>query len=734
MPATFLGVRHHSPACAQLAARAIAGLRPAYVLIEGPSDFNDRLDELLLGHELPIAVFTSYADEDRSHASWTPFCEYSPEWAALTEGRAAGAEVRFIDLPAWHPAFAGQDNRYADAEQRYAEVTGRLCREFAVDNVDALWDHLAEVDPRDGLAERLTTYFDLLRGEAEAGEDDQSREEYMAAWVRAAVADAGDRPVLVVTGGFHTPALRALAAEGPVEWPVPPVGGASYLVPYSYKRLDSFTGYQSGMPSPGYYQRVWADGVRGAADGLLGSVVDRLRRRGQHVSTADLIAARTLGEGLARLRGHAVPSRTDVLDGLVSALVSEDLDQPPPWTRRGPLAPGAHPVIVEMVAALSGDQVGRLHPRTPAPPLVADVEAVLIRHGLEGEGAVRLSLPRDRERSRVLHRLRVLGIPGFGMSGGMGGLATPSASEHWELTPSDLRLPALIEAGAYGPTLGEAAGARLRENLRDADIRALARILLDAALCGIGTLPADTVPRLIQGITTAHDLPLLGGVLGDVLALWRHDSHHGTASSPTLGAVVNAAVVRVLWLVDGMRGGDQPADPGRIRALVGVRDAVRHAPGVLDHDPGMVLAVARRVRADEAAPLDLRGAACGLAWMLGDPVDADQVLAVGDWLAGLFAMARDEVLGSEDIVGLLDRTVSSLSHNEFLVALPALRQAFGFFPPLEREAFAAKILAHRGISASARSMVRLNGDPYVRAEAIALEATVERLLAREGLA
>ena len=39
-------------------------LRPAYVLVEGPADMNARLDELLLGHELPVAVFSSYRDGD----------------------------------------------------------------------------------------------------------------------------------------------------------------------------------------------------------------------------------------------------------------------------------------------------------------------------------------------------------------------------------------------------------------------------------------------------------------------------------------------------------------------------------------------------------------------------------------------------------------------------------------------------------------------------------------------
>ena len=117
-------------------------------------------------------------------------------------------------------------------------MTERLCREFAVDNADTLWDHLVEAVPDDELAERLTAYFDLVRGESVAGEDDRAREEYMASWVRAA-----DGPVVVVTGGFHTPAIRALAVgEGPwPEVPQPPADaiGGSYLVPYSHKRLDA---------------------------------------------------------------------------------------------------------------------------------------------------------------------------------------------------------------------------------------------------------------------------------------------------------------------------------------------------------------------------------------------------------------------------------------------------------------------------------------------------------------
>ncbi|MEU5990503.1 DUF5682 family protein [Spirillospora sp. NPDC047418] len=753
MAVTFVGVRHHSPACARLVRDTIARLRPAYVLVEGPADFGARMDELLLGHTPPVAIFSYYRDADRVHASWSPFCGYSPEWVALNEGRAAGAELRFIDLPAWHPASAGRGNRYADAERRYAEVAGRLCREFAVDDTDVLWDHLFEIDP-DGAAERLDAYFALLRGEAEAGEDDTARESYMAEWIRAAEADAGGRPVVVVTGGFHKPALEALAAAGGTEWPGvprPPAGatGGGFLVPYSFRRLDAFTGYQSGMPSPEYYQRLWEDGPDAAAGALIETVVARLRERGQVVSTADLIAARTLTEGLTRLRGHRAPARTDLLDGLVSALVHDDLDQRLPWTSRGTLAHGAHPAVVEMVAALSGDRVGRLHRDTPAPPLVHDVAAELERLGLDRDGPVLLHLatPRGLERSRALHRLRVLRIPGAVRESGPASGADPVLEERWVLDtadPAGLRRSALIEAGAHGPTPADAAAAVLDERMHGAgtDLRRLADVLFDAALCGCADRSDRIAAAIAAGIAGSSDLAALGAALDAVLGLWRHDRVLGTAGSPLFGTVVRECVTRILWLVEGVRGGPAPADLDRLRAVAAARDALLHAAGPLRLDRDAALGVARRVAARTDVPPDLRGAAFGLGRALGDTADPARAVrgaggasTFGDWLAGLFALARQEVLDTgTPVLGVLDELVRGLTDADFLVALPALRQAFAFFPPRERETIAEGLLERHGgngngARGSARALLRAPGAPLLIAEARALEARVDQALA-----
>ncbi|MFG3530267.1 DUF5682 family protein [Streptomyces sp. NPDC047917] len=785
MSAVFLGVRHHSPACARLVERTVTELRPAQVLIEGPAEMNGRLDELLLGHELPVAVFSHYRDGERASTSWAPLCDYSPEWVALRAGRAAGARVRFIDLPAWHPAFAERTNRYADAEARYAEATERLCRRFAVDSSDALWDRLFEVEPDSGLAERLDAYFALVRGDAEADAGDRARESYMAAWVRAAVAAAGDRPVLVVTGGFHQPALRALTASGARGgadgdgwergadgWPVvpaPPDGAmaGSFLVPYSFRKLDAFAGYQSGMPSPGYYQQVWEAGPEAAADGLLRVVVERLRARKYPVSTSDLIAARSLAEGLTALRGHPSPARIDVLDGLAGALITDDLDRPLPWTGRGSLTAGAHPAVVEMVAACGGDRTGRLHPRTPAPPLVHDVAAQLAGLALDGgpEATYRLDLTdaTDLERSRVLHRLRVLGVPGQVRTAGPTHGVDPVFTERWEAQSVLGREAALVEAGAYGATLAEAAAVALTERTRSgpAEADGAAGALFDAVLCGMGGFSEQLLEELSSSVGELQVTGPLGEILATALGLWRHDRVFGMARGPLLAAVIGGATEQLLWLLEGVRG-SSGVDFPRLRAVVAVRDAVLHAPELLPVTREVVAGVARRIAEDPQAPVDVRGAAFGLARSLGrapgapgassDPARVVRAVArsgadaLGDWLAGLFALARDEVTGavgnddgrgadgaSESLIDVLDGLVSALSDEEFLSGLPALRQAFTFFPPRERDRIAARLLERRGVRGSSRSLLRTTADPLLIARARALEESVSRLLTRYEL-
>ncbi len=389
----FFPVRHHSPLCAALAEQMIAEMRPAAVLIEGPSDYNEHLSELLLDHELPIAIYSYFQTADgKSSGAYYPFCDYSPEWSAVRAATRAGAAVRFIDLP-WNVMAAGETttHRYADAELRRGRYVRMLCKRMEVEDFDDLWDKLIEAHERmtlDDYCERVHSLCLHIRAwEEHVSAADRQREAFMAEAIRRAQAD-GLRRILVVTGGFHSSALAArldgLACPG-LETPEaasadspPPVLGIA-LTSYSYERLDSLTGYNAGMPSPGFYEHTWRQRRNGepfSHQPLLAELVVELRKRKQTLSTADLIAVETSARALAALRGRGHVWRRDLVDAVTSALIKDELE----YACASPFVDAVH-------AILRGRRRGCLAEGTRLPPLVRDIREQLARADLDPQRA-----------------------------------------------------------------------------------------------------------------------------------------------------------------------------------------------------------------------------------------------------------------------------------------------------------------------------------------------------------
>jgi hypothetical protein len=765
---TILGVRHHSPACARLCARLIAERRPRYVLIEGPSDMNERMGELQLEHTPPVAVYSYHLAEGvAARGTWSPFCAYSPEWVALREAAAHDAEALFIDLPAWHDAFLAVENRYADHRGR--DVHGRLlelARAHGFDSTDTVWDHLFEQhrpDDDERLEAELARYFDAYRGEDPAGERDGPREEHMARWIAWAMHQTrtSTRGVLVVCGGWHAPALRRLwpsvrerdavpeASRPTLDAPEGRTG--SYLVPYSFHRLDSFTGYAAGMPSPGYYQAVWELGAR-APEHMLHLAARRLRERGQRVSTADLLAASEACESLARLRGHATPTRCDVLDAMLGAFVKDALSQPPPWAERAALAPGTDPLLVEIVAAFSGSARGALAPQTPRPPLSADVAATLDRLGLSLEPTAReLALdpldPAHRERRCVLFRLLVLEVPGVArVAAADFSRGSTRSTERWRLVHLLETDATLIERAVYGADLESAALAKLRELVSEAErAGALVLALERAVLCGLAGTLDELVLRAAAAIAREPALGESGVALERLLVLVRTEP----AVSLRLAPLLEQTAERTAWLLEGRDGPDAPIVQDELRAvsaLAGTIKDVAAGRGALAAEP-LAAVFARRARAESAPPW-LRGACLGALWALGaqreilsDVVDeeaARRVIAalqtrhLGDFLAGLFALAREEFLASR-LLELVDARLAALDEGAFLGGLPALRGAFATFPPRERLAIATRLVRARGASNEPAELLSPIAAPEALARGAAWESAALELCAKYGL-
>jgi hypothetical protein len=65
---------------------------------------------------------------------------------------------------------------------------------------------------------------------------------------------------------------------------------------------------------------------------------------------------------------------------------------------------------------------------------------------------------------------------------------------------------------------------------------------------------------------------------------------------------------------------------------------------------------------------------------------------LGDFLLGLFAVSREPLRDDDALLGAIDRVLSELAPRAFQIALPSLRQAFGFFPPRERLDLARRLV------------------------------------------
>lgn len=756
-PLTVVGVRHHSPACARLVERVIEEKRPAFVLIEGPCDFNPHIGDLKLAHELPVAIFSFFADEATTRASYSPFCAYSPEWRALQAAWKVGATPLFCDLPAWTPEFGARENRYADPHSRRVRAAERLLGEaLGEDGHDAVWDALAEQAAPDELPERLDRYFDLLRPEGAEDVSEAAREDCMGRFAAWTLAEARGRPVVLVCGGWHAEAVRRIARAadgGRPEEPELPEGAraGSYVVPYDYSRLDRFAGYAAGMPSPDYYHHVAARGLAGAADWAANAIAAALRKAGQVVSTADRVAWATHAEALSRARGHAAVLRADLLDAALATLVKDGLEAPADWTRSGALVSGGHPAIVAMLKAMSGARRGRLAEGTRQPPLVADVEARLDALDLRPATAARRVeidwyAEAGRERAHALHQLRLLGIPGIERQEGPQTAEARAPRESFRIIVHRDALGALIEASRWGGALPMAAAAKLAARIaeRPGDLGAMAAGLSDGLFAGLVGMNAELTAQLQSGVARSHDIGAIGRTGRHVVQLHRFGEAFGAESQAGLGAIAEAAFARALWLIEGVAGDDEGLRS--VDALIAARDMLRDCPQ-LRVDRNAFMAALQRIVADDDRPPALAGAALGCRIACGE-AEAEgarrrilrfgRAEQLGDFLVGLFALAREDLAESEETLEAVDALVLGWSDDEFLRALPAMRQAFGWFPPRERERLARSILRRHGIGDTAAEVealawMRQRSGVASQAAAMAQEARVAARLARAGL-
>jgi Mg-chelatase subunit ChlD len=762
-PIIFFPIRHHSPACARLVRELAFELQPTAILIEGPSDFNPRINELTLPHQLPIAIysFVHFSDEKRRSAFY-PFCIYSPEWQAIQVAQELGIDAKFIDLPWAEMALAEiPSHRYADTELRQSNYVTYLCHKLGVEDFDTLWDTLFEIDrfltPSQYLERCHHFCFHIRTTDLNVSMIDYKREAFMVDKIRAAI-DEYQQKILVVTGGFHSYALYAKVFNIPFEEtdenfqslnpnPQSSRERGIALTPYSYHRLDNLTGYEAGMPNPGFYHHIWQDRTENNTTHsyrkLLAQIANTLRQKGQVVSAADLIAVETTARGLAALRGHDEVWRQDLIDGIIGSLVKEELEYG--YT---------HPFLAAVYEVFRGNERGLLAVGTKLPPLVYDLQQLLHQYHLEPESKERtieldLYNTEDKNCSNILHQLRILGIVGYQRTGGSN-LATREDLSHiyeqWTIQWSPEFEAGCIEAAIYGTRLADAAIAKLSERTtnieRDAEKAAL--ILLDASLMGLSQAAEIPYQRLVGLIRSDSDFINVTRALRHLLYLYRYDEVLGTKGQHDIGKLLGETFNRSLWLLECL-GKILDKDKELLQAIKVLLETFERCyslpliSSLISKEE--FVNILQRVSDDTIQTPLLRGTVTGVMWILGE-ANSNSIIwglryfsepsKLGDFLTGFFYIAREIIQRHPELMLSINQPVMEYNEDEFLQALPSLRLAFSFFTPREKYHIARTLLQALGL-ADTEPLPKLELTPEIAAKVLRFEAKLFQTSERYGL-
>lgn len=767
----FFPVRHHSPVCSAMLRSLLQKIRPQAVLVEGPSDYNEFLDELRLEHELPIAIYSYFQIDGRySSGAYYPFCEYSPEWVALKTATEINAEFAFIDLPWIDTASLDRNtHRYADAELRRGNHVQTLCERMQVDDFDELWDRLIEADWNVDLTEFMKRVHALCMnirfGEDRVSEADRLREAYMNEKIDEYRAKL-DGPIVVVTGGAHSSALAAHLMKmdlgenyetGDSEVPEPIEPGTDAQEPndllpeivrgialtsYSYERLDSLTGYNAGMPNPGFYELAWRTRCSESSFShlpLLIELTNQLRKLKQTASTADLIAIQTTAQGLAAIRARSHVWRSDLVDAVTTSLVKDELQY------------GAESAFLRAIhAVLRGNRSGKLAAGTRLPPLVVDIQNALRDTNIELPRSVaQINLPLHEaqgiRRSRLLHRLRLLGIQGVRLIGEADLLSRESMtklSEVWELKGTPEFESSSIEASRYGTTLLDATTTCLQEKSEQSGLNAaaVAGLIFDACRAGIEQMPKALLERLSEWIAKESEFAVVSQALSHLAYLYCYDETFGTKYSSDIGTVLSESFSRSLWLLESL-GNVVANEAMALSGMRALQEVAQNVPDALEEDSNTIQQTLLRVHADSAKHPSIRGAAAGMLWNVGGATSSDILSqlrsfavpdALGDYLNGVFTLAREIVQRDSNIVQTIDQLLMDFTGDRFSQALPPLRLAFSSFTPREKHHLLTTLFKSLGVSVE-QPLGDLVVRPEIAAEAMALEERLFAAIKKYGL-
>ena len=714
LPLIF-GIRHLSPAGAWHLLQKLEEVRPRLVLIEGPCDLSPVTDDLVRPETVPPVAVLAYTQEAPVRSILYPLAEYSPEYQAIRWAKQNGADCRFIDLPSGAFLARGEDGR----EEAEAENTPEaapfdpyraLDKAAGEDGHETFWERILEhTAAPDAYYQGAARFGASLR--ETAGEDaapdgaswNRWREAHMRAKIQEALAQGyGPGEVVVVTGAYHVEGLKAAAPMTKKELAALPQTAVSFtLMPYSYYRLSSRSGYGAGNRAPAYYELLWKGFLRGepdyAARSYLSQVARHLRKAGNPASSASVIEGTRLAGELAALRGPAgtaIPALRDLRDAAVTCLgegsfaaVSQGMASAEIGTRIGALPEGVSRTSIQedfyrQLRALKLEKY-------------RDVALQELDLDLRENRAVksREAAFLDLHRSFFLHRLEVLGVS-FGVQEQVQ-QDTATWAERWLLRWSPEAEIQLVESALKGDTISQAVSFRLKERVEEAaGVADLAGVLEDAFACGMPGA-VDYATRALQGMAvdaaSLEDLAITAQRLSQVV---RYGGLRLLDPAPLI-PILQQIYLRCCLILSGCCTCDNNA-AGQVVQSMERLNSVQLAHDFLDPQ-SWITALGEIARWDHLNPR-LSGFAAAIllerSAMTAEDLsrEVSRRLSKGTpaelgagWFQGLAARNRYALIARLSLWQSLSDYLDTLDEEEFKRALVFLRRAFADFTAREKD-------------------------------------------------
>ncbi|MGY1875111.1 DUF5682 family protein [Nocardia gipuzkoensis] len=752
------GIRHHGPGSARSLRLALTAFRPDLILIEGPSDADPLVGYVAAEGMTPPVALLAYVPDAPAKAAFWPYAVFSPEWQALRYAVDHDVPVRFCDLPA-SIVLATED----EPGDRFDPLAA-LAEAGGYDDAERWWDAVVESVPDADAFDPITEAMGALRESAEhtarqgdvtadSGPADEPeldsvaeavaeppvrvpppeplvvdahtlrREAYMRQTMRKALKDGATR-LAVVCGAWHAPALAgALGPAAPdarLLKGLPKTKARLTWVPWTHSRLSTTSGYGAGVTSPGWYHHLFTETERPIARWLT-KVAGVLRAHDLPVSSAHVIEAVRLADTLAALRGRPLAGLSEVTEATRSVLCGGDETM-------------LRLVIGELVV---GEALGAVPEQTPTVPLDADLRATIRSLRMKQEPSARtvdLDLRKEREveRSRLLHRLRVLGID-WGTLTTSEVRSTGTFRETWTVRWHPEYAISIIEASRWGTTIRTAAEAKILDTAGRADrsVGELTAALEVALLADLGGATDGLIARLESTAALDHDVTHLLAALPGLIRTLRYGDVRGT-DTKALAHVADGLLVRICA---GLSAAVTGLDTDAATELRGLLDAAHTAIHTRDDGwaTGEWLAALRRV-ADRD---DVHGALVGRAVRLladaGRIDDAESArrlsaaLSVGAtaaakaaWVDGFLGGRGLLLVHDRELLRLIDDWLRGLGDDTFVETLPLLRRTFGAFESGERRAI-GQAVRDGGSVAAASAVAGIDADRATAAVRTAAE-------------